>query len=60
DKHIVLKNNDIIFPLLEEMNYDPKELESFFYNVDPRFMDYLLGYFNNDIKVIIDIKIIKL
>ena len=52
DKIVVEKTNNIVLPLLEELNYDPKKIESFFYNVEPNQLSYILKLCNNDIKTL--------
>ena len=42
DRVIVEKTNKIIYPILEKFNYDTKTIESFFYNLEPSYLSYLL------------------
>lgn len=42
DKVIVERTNLIASPLLESLGYDVKKVESFFYNVDPEYLNFLL------------------
>ena len=42
DKVIVERTNLIASPLLESLGYDVKNVESFFYNVDPEYLSFLL------------------
>lgn len=42
DKIIVERTNLIASPLLESLGYDVKKVESFFYNVAPEYLNYLL------------------
>lgn len=42
DRIIVEKTNKIIYPILEKFNYDTKTIESFFYNLEPSYLSYLL------------------
>lgn len=44
---LIERTNEICFPLLEKYNYDPKKLESFFYNVDPTQLSFLLEICDN-------------
>lgn len=44
---LVERTNSICFPLLEKFDYDPKKLESFFYNVEPAQLNFLLKICNN-------------
>lgn len=49
DQDIVTKTNDITYPLLKEMNYDIIKIESFFYNIDTAYLEFLLSKVDNDI-----------
>lgn len=49
DRAIVEITNQIMSPLLKELNYDLSKIESFFYNVDVSAITKLLDFFNNDI-----------
>ena len=49
DKDLVSKTNAIVVPILEYLGYDEKKMESFFYNINPEYLDYLLKCVNNDI-----------
>ena len=48
DKIILQKTNQITQPILEYLGYDIKKVESFFYNVDPICLSYLLEKVNYD------------
>lgn len=50
DKIIVEKTNIITSPILESLGYSPLEVESYFYNMNPSFIDYLLKITNYDVK----------
>ncbi len=50
DNYLIDKTNNICFPILEKYNFDPKKLESFFYNVDPSQLSYLLDICDNKIE----------
>lgn len=49
DERILIRTNEICFPLLEELGYDPKEIESFFYNIEPSQLSYLLKICDNQV-----------
>ena len=46
DKTIVERTNLIASPLLESLGYDVKKIESFFYNVEPEYLSFLLEQVN--------------
>ena len=49
------KGNDVdrfVFPILQSLNFDPKNLTNFFYRVDPSKLDYLLNILGNDIALL--------
>jgi len=48
DQEIVEKTNAMAAPILEALDYDVKKVESFFYNVDPCYLNYLLEKVNYD------------
>ena len=50
DKNVERKTNDIVYPLLEALDYDPKKVLDFFYRVDPEILSLLLNKLDNDIK----------
>ena len=50
DKDIEYKTNDIAYPLLEALDYDPKKLANFFYRVEPEILSLLLDKCDNDVK----------
>lgn len=52
DKYIIKGVNDIVYPLLEELRFDPKKLENFFYNVNPKNLSTILEYCNNNIQLL--------
>ncbi len=37
-----------VFPVLQSLNFDPKNLTNFFYRVDPNKLDYLMSILGND------------
>ena len=47
DRIIVEKTNEAIYPILEEFGYDIKKIESFFYNVEPSQLSFLLKICDN-------------
>lgn len=47
DRVIVQKTNETIYPILEQFDYDVKKIESFFYNVEPSQLSFLLKICNN-------------
>lgn len=47
DRIIVEKTNEIVYPILEEFGYDIKRIESFFYNIEPSQLSFLLKICNN-------------
>lgn len=49
DKKLVQQTNDISLPLLEALDFDMKKIDSFFYNVDPNYLDFILEKVNYDI-----------
>ena len=49
DKIVLEKTNNIVSPILKELGYDISKIQSFFYNVDPDVLAYLLDHFDNDI-----------
>lgn len=50
DKKLNIKIENTISPILEEMGYDIHKINSFFYNVEPNHLSYLLDICGNDIK----------
>ena len=52
DKYIIEKTYSILYPLLKELDYDPQKITSFFYNLEPNYLSFLLEIFNYDIKQI--------
>lgn len=46
DKIIVQQTNDISAPLLETLDFDIKKIDSFFYNIDPHYLDFILEKVN--------------
>ena len=48
DKIVVEKTNTIISPIFEMLEYDIKKIESFFYNVNPDYLGFLLEQVNYD------------
>ncbi len=49
DKEIRETTDSIAYPILRELQFDPKQLNSFFYNVSPNVMTKLIAYCDNDI-----------
>lgn len=49
DKEIQETTDSIAYPILRELQFDPKRLNSFFYNVSPNVMTKLISYCDNDI-----------
>ena len=47
DRIIVEKINETVYPILEEFGYDIKKIESFFYNVEPSQLSFLLKICDN-------------
>lgn len=52
DKDAVEYANENVYPLLEQLGYDARELESFFYNAEPKQLSYILKLSNNDINIL--------
>ena len=52
DRDLIEQTNNIANPLLEELNFDPKKIESFFYNVESEQLDYLLSLCKNDMRIL--------
>lgn len=50
DVGLIRKTNDIVYPILEKYDFDPRKIESFFYNVEPSRLSDLLEICNNDIE----------
>lgn len=50
DREIASKVDEVVYPLLEKLNYDPKKLTNFFYRVNPELMSYLLEKVNNNVE----------
>ena len=48
DKIVLKKTNQKVQPILEYLGYDIKKIESFFYNVEPIYLSYLLKKVNYD------------
>jgi len=48
DKIIVDQTDKDIMSILKALNYDIKKIESFFYNVDPYYLNYILRQINYD------------
>jgi len=49
DKILVERTNDISSPLLEALDYDIKKIDSFFYNVEPSYLEFILEKVNYDV-----------
>ena len=49
DRELIEIVDSLTYPILEELDYDPKRLNSFFYNINPSVLSKLLAYCNNDI-----------
>jgi len=49
DKIIIRETNELASPLLEALNYDIHKIESFFYNVEPKYLDFILSKINYDV-----------
>ena len=50
DKIIVERTDKIVSPILEKLGYSIYDIKSFFYNVNPDYLSFLLQVFNNDAK----------
>lgn len=48
DKILVEQTNNISSPLLETLDYDVKKIDSFFYNVEPNYLEFILEKVNYD------------
>lgn len=48
DKVLIEKTNNMSSPLLEALDFDIKKIDSFFYNVDPVYLDFILEKVNYD------------
>ena len=56
DKVIVEKANYIVSPVLENLGYDIKKIDSFFYNVDPDWLSFLLEQVDYDYDKLFQLK----
>ncbi len=48
DKEIADNVDKVTYPLLEELGYDPKKIQNFFYRTDPILLNYILEKLDND------------
>lgn len=48
DKEIADNTDKVAYPLLEQLGYDPKKIQNFFYRTNPTLLNYILEKLDNE------------
>lgn len=52
DRELLIQTNETAFSLIKALDYNPIKIDSFFHNVRPDILSYILNTFNNNMEII--------